>query len=235
MKKFDSSKRTMPMSRFFIALSYFLPLFFRWRPVGVEDGTEFQWLEQEAVTNSSGTRHTIDNLQPYTVYTFSVRAINTVGRSVASKQSYPAVTLMESEYNSGKRDQGRKGARCLNPAAVTASSGRPMITLTGLFVPFGARSTVHGFLGLNCLCLSHKDDTGSSSSLLSRPILLSRAHCTRPSTTLISCIPFLHRILHSKLSVDRFGSDQPRFALFTASRHPFAGPSQEQGSLTATS
>ena len=79
--------------------------FLRWRPVGVEDGTEFQWLEQETVTNSSGTRHTIDNLQPYTVYTFSVTAINTVGRSVASKQSYPAVTLMESEYNSERRKQ----------------------------------------------------------------------------------------------------------------------------------
>ena len=79
------------------------PFFLRWRPVGVEDGTAFQWLEQETVTNSSGTRHTVDNLQPYTVYTFAVTAVNTVGRSAPSKQSYPAVTLMESEYNSEVR------------------------------------------------------------------------------------------------------------------------------------
>ena len=114
----------MPMSRFFHR-PFFLRLF-RWRPVGVEDGTEFQWLEQETVTNSSGTRHTIDNLQPYTVYTFSVTAINTVGRSEASKQSYPAVTLMESEYNSGRKGEGARG---------------PIITLNGAIVPFGAQST----------------------------------------------------------------------------------------------
>ena len=89
---------------FFIVRS---PLSFRWRPVGVEDGTAFQWLEQETGTNSSGTRHTVDNLQPYTVYTFAVTAVNTVGRSAPSKQSYPAVTLMESEYNSeGRRELG---------------------------------------------------------------------------------------------------------------------------------
>ena len=86
-----------------IHLSLILALSFRWRPVGVEDGIEFQWLEQETVTNSSGTRHTVDNLQPYTVYTFAVTAVNTVGRSAPSKQSYPAVTLMESEYNSEVR------------------------------------------------------------------------------------------------------------------------------------
>ena len=97
------------MWRFFIVPS--LPSFFRWRPVGVEDGTEFQWLEQETVTNSSGTRHTIDNLQPYTVYTFSVTAINTVGRSVASKQSYPAVTLMESKCDSGWMTHQERGLR----------------------------------------------------------------------------------------------------------------------------
>ena len=85
-----------------IHLSLILALSFRWRPVGVEDGIEFQWLEQETVTNSSGTRHTVDKLQPYTVYTFAVTAINTVGRSTASKQSYPAVTLMESKY--GKKE-----------------------------------------------------------------------------------------------------------------------------------
>ena len=66
--------------------------------MGAEDGTEFNFLEQETVTNTSSTRFTVTNLQPYTVYTFRVRAINTVGRSETGKQSYPAVTLMESKY-----------------------------------------------------------------------------------------------------------------------------------------
>jgi hypothetical protein len=65
--------------------------------VGVPDETAFNFLEQETVTNSSRTLYTIDNLQPYTVYTFSVTAINTVGRSAQGKQSYPAVTHMESK------------------------------------------------------------------------------------------------------------------------------------------
>ena len=122
----------MPMSRFFTVRPFlsFLLRFFRWRPVGVEDGTEFQWLEQETVTNSSGTRHTIDNLQPYTVYTFSVTAVNTVGRSAASKQSYPAVTLMESEYNSGRKE-GRKEGNA------SACVRQPIITLNGPLSPLG--------------------------------------------------------------------------------------------------
>ncbi len=63
----------------------------------MDDGTAFSFLEQETVTNTSATRFTVTNLQPYTVYTFTVRAINTVGRSGAGKPSYPAVTLMESK------------------------------------------------------------------------------------------------------------------------------------------
>ena len=99
LKKLEENDESVALSVAILPPSLIPPsLSFRWRPVGVEDGTEFQWLEQETVTNSSGTRHTVDKLQPYTVYTFAVTAINTVGRSAASKQSYPAVTLMESKY-----------------------------------------------------------------------------------------------------------------------------------------
>ena len=48
-------------------------------------------------TNSSLTRITVDGLQPYTVYAFVVQAVNSVGPSRPSKQSYPAITLMESK------------------------------------------------------------------------------------------------------------------------------------------
>ena len=48
-------------------------------------------------TNSSLTRITVDGLQPYTVYAFVVQAVNSVGQSRPSKQSYPAITLMESK------------------------------------------------------------------------------------------------------------------------------------------
>ena len=142
------------------------------------------------MTNSSGTRHTIDNLQPYTVYTFSVTAVNTVGRSAASKQSYPAVTLMESEYYSGRKEG--------NAAAANNNCEWPI-------VPFGAQSTGLS-LGLNCLPSSHKGDGGSSSSLLSHPILLSRACPLTPAATLISCVsPSPHRIPYSKLSLIDLG------------------------------
>ena len=39
----------------------------------------------------------VEDLTPYTVYTFQVQAVNEVGESRASKQSYPAITLMESK------------------------------------------------------------------------------------------------------------------------------------------
>jgi hypothetical protein len=38
----------------------------------------------------------MEGLDPYTVYAFNVQAVNEVGQSRPSKQSYPAITLMES-------------------------------------------------------------------------------------------------------------------------------------------
>lgn len=58
-------------------------------------------MEQEILTNSTLGRHTVENLRPYTVYSFRVAAINVVGRSKPSKDSYPAVTLMESKCARG--------------------------------------------------------------------------------------------------------------------------------------
>ena len=70
----------------------------RWRSVSEPDDSEFHYLEQEVYTNNSVvTRHTLTQLQPFTVYSFMVAAINHVGRSRPSKASYPAITLPESK------------------------------------------------------------------------------------------------------------------------------------------
>ncbi|XP_059092018.1 tyrosine-protein phosphatase 99A-like [Tigriopus californicus] len=66
-----------------------------WRSVKADDESGFQYLEQELHTNSTETRYTVNNLQPYTVYSFRVSAMNIVGRSKPGKNSYPTVTLME--------------------------------------------------------------------------------------------------------------------------------------------
>jgi receptor-type tyrosine-protein phosphatase gamma len=54
-------------------------------------------LEQEIHTNSSTTIHELTMLQPYTVYSFKISAVNSVGRSKPSRNSYPAITLRESK------------------------------------------------------------------------------------------------------------------------------------------
>ena len=65
-----------------------------------DEEADFRYLDQEVFTNSSAvTRHTVRQLQPYTVYSFTVSAINHVGRSIPSKASYPAITLRESKQH----------------------------------------------------------------------------------------------------------------------------------------
>ena len=62
-----------------------------------DDDIEFNYLEQEVHTNSSTMSYTVEYLQPYTVYSFQVAAVNHVGRSRPSKNSYPSITLRESK------------------------------------------------------------------------------------------------------------------------------------------
>ena len=69
-----------------------------WRQVNQDDEDEFNYLEQEIHTNSSTASYTVEHLQPYTVYSFQVSALNHVGRSRPSKNSYPAITLRESKF-----------------------------------------------------------------------------------------------------------------------------------------
>ena len=71
--------------------------FYRWRPVQADEKTDFQYLDQEVYTNSSTTSHDLTMLQPYTVYSFKISALNSVGRSKPSRNSYPAITLRESK------------------------------------------------------------------------------------------------------------------------------------------
>ena len=62
-----------------------------------DEKTDFQYLEQEVFTNSSTTSHEVALLQPYTVYSFKISAVNSVGKSKPSRNSYPAITLRESK------------------------------------------------------------------------------------------------------------------------------------------
>ena len=78
----------------------FFPLIkIRWRNVKDDDESQFRYLEQEVYTNSSrATKYTVTQLQPFTVYSFHIAAINHVGRSRPSKNSYPAITLRERKF-----------------------------------------------------------------------------------------------------------------------------------------
>ena len=68
-----------------------------WKAVNEDEDEDFAYLEQEIHTNSSTTSYTIEHLQPYTVYSFQVSAVNHVGRSRPGKNSYPSITLRESK------------------------------------------------------------------------------------------------------------------------------------------
>nr|KAF7425833.1 hypothetical protein H0235_008271 [Vespula pensylvanica] len=50
---------------------------------------------KEIVTPTSATVYTIENLTPFTVYSFRVAAVNAMGRSKASQASYYIITLRE--------------------------------------------------------------------------------------------------------------------------------------------
>ncbi|XP_029054412.1 tyrosine-protein phosphatase 99A isoform X2 [Osmia bicornis bicornis] len=50
---------------------------------------------EEIVTPNNDTYYTIENLRPFTVYSFRVSAVNAMGRSKPSKQSYYIFTLRE--------------------------------------------------------------------------------------------------------------------------------------------
>ena len=68
------------------------------KAVNEDDSTKFKKsLVGPIRTNNSATKLTVEGLEPYTVYAFHVQAVNKVGVSRPSKQSYPAITLMESK------------------------------------------------------------------------------------------------------------------------------------------
>ena len=67
-----------------------------WKGVNEDDSTDFQKSSEPPVnTNSSNTSYTLTNLLPYTVYSFQVQAVNSVGKSMPSKDTYPTITLRE--------------------------------------------------------------------------------------------------------------------------------------------
>ena len=60
-----------------------------------EDGA---W-DQQILTNSSKTSFQMTNLMPFTVYSFRTIAVNSIGNSLPSKESYYIVTLREGKKN----------------------------------------------------------------------------------------------------------------------------------------
>ena len=109
---FRCSTLTFPL---FIKTSFFSH---SWKGVSEDEDADFNYLEQEIHTNSSTKSYTVEHLQPYTVYSFQVAAVNHVGRSRPSKNSYPSITLRESKlyhtrllgasFGTSKNNQGKK-------------------------------------------------------------------------------------------------------------------------------
>ena len=50
---------------------------------------------EEIVTPNNDTTYNIENLQPFTVYSFRVSAVNAMGRSKPSEETFHSVTLRE--------------------------------------------------------------------------------------------------------------------------------------------
>ena len=108
---FRCSTLTFPL---FIKTSFFSH---SWKGVSEDEDADFNYLEQEIHTNSSTKSYTVEHLQPYTVYSFQVAAVNHVGRSRPSKNSYPSITLRESKlyhtrllgasFGTSKNNQGK--------------------------------------------------------------------------------------------------------------------------------
>uniref|UniRef100_A0A336LNK0 protein-tyrosine-phosphatase n=1 Tax=Culicoides sonorensis TaxID=179676 RepID=A0A336LNK0_CULSO len=84
-----------------VNLSWAHSQFFRNAPVEnfeieTRIGEEGPWNEKDSFkTNSSRSTFHIKGLQPFTVYSFRVKAINSIGKSSPSKPSYYIVTLRE--------------------------------------------------------------------------------------------------------------------------------------------
>lgn len=50
------------------------------------------------MTRDNSTQFTVTKLHPFTVYSFRLTAVNAIGSSAPSKESYQMVTLRESMY-----------------------------------------------------------------------------------------------------------------------------------------
>lgn len=53
---------------------------------------------EEIVTPNNDTTYNIENLQPFTVYSFRVSAVNAMGRSKPSEETFHSVTLRECTF-----------------------------------------------------------------------------------------------------------------------------------------
>ena len=62
--------------------------------INIRVGEDGQW-QSLIETPGNKTRFQVKNLEPFTTYSFRVTAVNAMGRSVYSKESYYMLTLRE--------------------------------------------------------------------------------------------------------------------------------------------
>ena len=63
-------------------------------------GEDGEWnVNNGILTLNNDTSYQVSGLLPFTVYSFRVLAVNAMGRSRPSKESYYMVTLREGKYN----------------------------------------------------------------------------------------------------------------------------------------
>ena len=84
--------------------------------IHVRVGEEGDWNEKDSVeTPHNATVYQVDKLQPFTTYSFRVTAVNAVGKSHHSKESYYMLTLREgkvrSHANFSRNDEFKKPAQ----------------------------------------------------------------------------------------------------------------------------
>jgi len=65
--------------------------------IRIREGEEGDWSEEDALveTPDNATVFKVDGLQPFTTYSFRVTAVNAMGMSSPSKESYYMLTLRE--------------------------------------------------------------------------------------------------------------------------------------------
>ena len=67
--------------------------------IKIRQGEDTSWGDSNMVeTGNNRTVFTVTDLHPFTVYSFKIIAVNGMGRSLESKESYYMITLREGDF-----------------------------------------------------------------------------------------------------------------------------------------